>query len=129
MFDVLKQSVLSSIALASVTRDKIDEVVEEVRSRAQLSEQEVDEFRAEVDRRRDEAAAVLEQQIDQQIDHAFIQLGIVKAGANKLSEEASGALRQFIDERVDAALSQARIARTEEIEALVKRVELLEKKS
>ncbi len=55
MFEVLKQSVFVSLGLASLARDKVDELATEVSRRAKLSEAETTEFREELARRTEAA--------------------------------------------------------------------------
>ena len=77
MFDVIKQSIFAGLGLASLARDKAEELATEISRRASLSEKDATEFVAEFMRRRDEAQRDLQTEIDHRIDHAFIQLGIV----------------------------------------------------
>jgi polyhydroxyalkanoate synthesis regulator phasin len=128
MFEVLKQSVFTSIGLASLTKDKIADLITEVTKQADLTEQQAKEFKEEVDRRSDEARHDLTAQVDQQIDHAMIQLGLIKNESRKAADTAGDALRSFVDQRVDEALQRAGVARTEDVDSLTQRLELLEKK-
>ncbi len=128
MLDSLKQAVYTSLGLASMTSDKISEAIRELTKQAGLTEKEIQEFTAEIGRRSAEAKTQIEQQIDQQIDHAFIQLGLIKSGIRQTAGAASSSLQQLIDERIDAALERLGIARTEDIQSLLQRVERLEKK-
>ena len=126
MFDILKQSVFASLGLASLARDKAEELVGEISRRAKLSEKEANEFRDELMRRREAAQKDIEAEIDQRINHAFIQLGILKAGARKSVEAARAELQTFIDRRIDEALKRLEVARSEDVQSLLSRVELLE---
>ena len=128
MFDVLKQSVFTSIGLASLAKERVGELVSEVARNAELTEQEAEDFRAEVDRRAEEARTQLSELIDKQIDHAMIQVALAKGEAVQAAGTAANALLQLIDDRVDAALEKLQVARTEEVDALLRRVELLEAK-
>jgi polyhydroxyalkanoate synthesis regulator phasin len=129
MLDSLKQAVYTSLGLASMTSDKISEAIRELTKKADLTEKEIQEFTAEVARRSGEAKKQIEQQIDHQIDHAFIQLGLLKSGIRQTADAASSSLQQMIDERIDAALERLGIARLEDIQSLTQRVEQLEKKA
>jgi polyhydroxyalkanoate synthesis regulator phasin len=128
MFDILKQSVFASLGLASLARDKAEELVSEISRRAKLSKEEANEFRDELMRRRDAAQKDFEAEIDRRIDHAFIQLGLLKAGAIKSAEAASDEVQNFIDRRIAEALKRLEVARTEDVQSLLSRVELLERK-
>jgi hypothetical protein len=79
---------------------------------------------AEVEEARQELTAV----IDQQINSAMIQMGLLKGEARKVTDSAHDAFRTFVDQRVDEALRRISAARTEDVESLTHRLELLEKK-
>ena len=128
MFDVLKQSVYASIGLASLTGEKITELVNEVTAKSELSEQEIKDFAAELGKRSEKARAELKALIDQQIDHTMIQMGLIKAEGRKVADEANNALQTFVDQRVDEALERVGVARLEDVTALTRRLELVEKK-
>ncbi len=128
MFDVLKQSVFTSIALAGMTREKVSDVVAEVAKQAKLSEQQAREFQEEVSRRSDQARKELTEQIDHQIDHALIQLGLVKSEARKTAETVNDSLKALIDSRIDEALKRLSVARSEDLAALDGRLKLMEDK-
>jgi poly(hydroxyalkanoate) granule-associated protein len=127
MLDLLKQSIFTSVGLACLAREKVEQLAAEVAHRAQLSEQEANDFQAQLVRRAEQAQQDLRAEIDQRIDHAFIQLGILKAGVRKAGESARGELQTPMDQRIDAALQRLGIARADEVEALTHRIELLEK--
>jgi polyhydroxyalkanoate synthesis regulator phasin len=128
MFETLKQTVFASVGLASLTKEKVEGVMAEVARRAKLSEAEANELQKDVAERVEKARQELGVEIDRRIDQAFIQLGILKAGVKHGTESAASAVRRAIDQTSDAAFQQLALARTEDIEALTKRVELLEKK-
>lgn len=128
MFDLIKQSLYLGMGFASLTREKLTELGKEISARAQLSQEQTQQFQEELVNKAAEARRDLESEIDRRVDHAFIQLGIVKSGVAKVSEQARHELEALIDERIDKLLSSLRVARCEDIEALKSRVELLEKK-
>src|SRR5262249_7487904 len=127
MFDVLKQSIFTSVGLACLAREKVEQLAADVARHAELSEQEANDFQAELVRRVEQAKQELGSEIDQRIDHAFIQFGILKAGVRKAGESAQGELQTLMDRRIEAALQRLGIARADEVEALSRRLELLEK--
>ncbi len=128
MFDLLKQSVYLGMGFASLTRDKLMEMGKEISSRAELSQEQSKQFQDELVQKASEARQDLEAAIDRRVDHAFTQVGIVKAGIDKVSGQAKHGLETLIDERLSKMLTSMRIARTEDVESLLARVELLEKK-
>jgi polyhydroxyalkanoate synthesis regulator phasin len=128
MFEVLKQSILTSIGLAGLTREKVTELVAEVAQQAKLTEQQAREFQDEVDRRSEEARKELTELVDRQIDHALIQMGLIKAQGRKAAEAAGDVFREFIDQRIDEALVRIGVAKSEDVISLFNRLDLLEKK-
>lgn len=127
MLDFIKQAVYTSIGLAGMAGDKMNDAVRELAKKADWTEHEIEEFSAEVGRRSQEAQKSIEAQIDKQIDHAFIQLGLIKSSVRQSADAAADSLQQLIDERIDSAFERLGIARREDIEALLHRVERLEK--
>ena len=128
MFEVLKQSVFTSIGLAGLTREKISDLVGEAAQQVELTEQQASEFKEEVGRRSEEARTELTALIDLQIDHALIQMGLIKAEGRKAAESAGDTFREFIDQRIDEALNRIGAARSEDVTSLTHRLDLLEKK-
>ena len=128
MFETLKQTVFASVGLASLTKEKVEAVIAEVAQRAKLSEAEAAELQKDIADRVEKARQELGAEIDHRIDQAFIQLGIIKAGVKHGTEVAAAAVRTAIDQSSDLAFQQLSVARMEDIEALTRRVELLEKK-
>ena len=128
MFDLIKQSLYLGMGVACLTREKLVELGKEISARAQLSQEQSQQFQDELIKKGIDARHDLESEIDRRVDHAFIQLGIVKSGIVKVSEQARHDLETLIDERLDKLLGSMRVARCEDLEALTSRVELLEKK-
>jgi polyhydroxyalkanoate synthesis regulator phasin len=127
MLEAIKQSIFTGIGAASLTQEKITEVVQELAKHLPLTDQQAKEFREEITRRSETARKELGQQIDSQIDHAFIQVGLAKNELRRAAESTSGAITQLIDERIQAAFERMGVAGTEDVEALKHRIELLEK--
>ena len=128
MFDLIKQSLYLGMGFASLTRDKLVDLGKEISTRAQLNQEQSKQFEDELLKKADEARNNLASEINRSVDRAFIQLGIVKSGVTKVSEQAKAELEAFVDDRLNKMLSSLRVARTEDVEALTSRVELLEKK-
>lgn len=128
MLELIKQGIFSSIGVASLTQDKVAEIVTELGKHIPLTEQQAKDFADEVNRRSDQARQELGQQFGQQVDHAIIQMGLVKNEIRKATETASDSIQRIIEDRVRSALDSIGAGSTDEIEALKKRVELLEAK-
>ena len=127
MFDILKQAVYTGIGLASLTKDKAEQLAQEVARRAKLTVQESNEFQADLVARAEQARKDLVEEIDQRINHAFIQVGIIKAGVKKETEAVGNEVRSFIDARIDEALQRLGVARLEDVQALSIRLDALER--
>jgi polyhydroxyalkanoate synthesis regulator phasin len=127
VFDVLKQSVYASIGLASLTGDKITELVNEVTQRSELTDQEIKEFAEELGQRSAKAREELKTLIDKQIDHAMIQMGLMKAEGRKVAQETKDTFQTYVDERIDETLQRMGVARSEEVVSLERRLDLPEK--
>ena len=128
MFNVLKQSVYASLGLANVTREKVADLIAEVAQESELTEQQIQEFQEEVSRRSDEARKELTALIDKQIDHAMIQMGILKGEGRKAAESAGSTLQTFVDSRIDEALRRIGLAKAEDVDELAQRIAALEAK-
>ena len=128
MFDLMKQSLYLGMGFASLTREKLTELGKEISTRAQLSQEQTQQFQEELANKAAEARRDLESEIDRRIDHAFIQLGIVKSGVMKVTEQGRHELDAIIDARLDKLLTSLKVARCEDVDALKSRVELLETK-
>jgi polyhydroxyalkanoate synthesis regulator phasin len=128
MFDVLKQSVLASVGLALMTADKVAEFAADLAERSNWTKQQAHEFQEELGKRAEQARQDLQAEIDRRIDHAFIQLGIAKAGIKKDVEEASAKGQSAIEQSLEKALERLGIARLEDVQALTKRIEALEQR-
>jgi polyhydroxyalkanoate synthesis regulator phasin len=129
MFETLKHSIFTSIGAASLTQEKIAEIVQEVAKHIPLTSDQAKEFSDEVTRRSTAARQDLEKQIDAKIDHAFIQMGLVKNELRKASETSSNTITQLIDARIEAALERLGIARSDELASLEERVSRLERRA
>lgn len=128
MFELVKKSLYVSLGLASLTKDKLQQLAQEVSREAKLTEEQGRAFHAELQQKANEAQRELEAAIDRRIDHALVQLGILKAGAKDLAGRAGEAAQAVATRGLDAALERLQVARKEDIEALTRRIELLERR-
>lgn len=126
--DLLKQAIFTSIGLASLAKDKAQQLAAEVSTRAKLSEQDARDFSAELSQRVDQARQELNAEVDKRIDSAMIQFGLVKAGVKKMGNEAATEAESFVDARLNEAFDRLGVARQEEIDSLKQRIERLEQK-
>lgn len=128
MIEFLKQTLLSTMGLASLTKEKAQQLAAEMGRLGNLSEQEKLKLQHDLAARGEEAQQALIAEIDRRIDHAFIQLGIIKAGVKKTEQQTVSNLRTTADAGIDEVLTRLKVARLEDIEALASRLDLLEKK-
>lgn len=124
----MKQSLFMGLGAACLARDKVEQFAADVSKRAEFTEAQAKEFREDLVRRGEEARKTMEAEIDRRIDHAFIQLGIVRADVTKKGEEAVGQMRSMVHAQTDAALDRLGLARKEDVQALMARIDLLERK-
>ncbi|MFN6105427.1 MAG: phasin family protein, partial [Planctomycetaceae bacterium] len=66
--DLLKQAIFTSIGLASLAKDKAQQLAAEVSNRAKLSEQDAKDFTEELNKRVDQARQELNAEVDKRID-------------------------------------------------------------
>lgn len=128
MLEVIKQGIFSSIGLASLTQDKVAEIVSEIGKHIPLSEQQAKDFTEEMNRRSEQARKDFGTHLDHQVDHALIQMGLVKNEIRKATESAGDAITRLIDERIRKALESVGAATADEVEALQQRLAILENK-
>lgn len=126
--DLLKQAIFTSIGLASLAKDKAQQLAAEVSNRAKLSEQDARDFTEELNKRVDQARQELNSEVDKRIDSAMIQFGLVKAGVRKIGSEATSEAESFVDARLNEAFERLKVARQEDIDSLQQRIERLEQK-
>lgn len=128
MFEVLKEAVFTSVGLASLTREKVEQLAAEVGRRAKLSESDLKAFQVELASRADQARREFQDEIDRRIDHALIQMGIIKAGVKREGEAIRQEISIAIDKRVEDAIQRLGVARADDLQALTIRLESLERK-
>lgn len=128
MMEAIKQGIFSTVGLASLTQEKISEIVAELGKHIPLTDQQARDFAEEMKRRSEQAKSEFGQQWDHQVDSALIQMGLVKNEIRKATESASDAVQRTVEDRVRGALDSIGAASAEEVDALKKRVEILEAK-
>jgi polyhydroxyalkanoate synthesis regulator phasin len=128
MFEIVKKSVYTGLGLASLTREKIEKFASDLSKEAQLSEEEGRRLHEELQLKAEESKEHLGAQIDERIDQALVQVGLVRAGVKRVADRTTDTLQQMVDKRVDQALERLGVARKEEVASLLQRIELLESK-
>jgi len=81
-----------------------------------LSKKERQNLQSDLVARGEEAQRLLNAETDRRIDHAFIQVGIVKAAVKQKGEETVSEMQATADASMDEILSRLRVARLEDVE-------------
>jgi polyhydroxyalkanoate synthesis regulator phasin len=79
MFELIKRAMFTGVGLASMTREKIEELAKEVSRQADLTEAEATKFQAELEKRAASAQEDLQNQIDQRVEQVTQRLGLGRA--------------------------------------------------
>jgi polyhydroxyalkanoate synthesis regulator phasin len=78
MIDALKRTLYTGVGLASLTRDKLVELGQEIARHANLTETQAAEFQNELLRKGEEARSHLESQIDRRVEQVLDRLGVAR---------------------------------------------------
>ena len=128
MNDSIRQALLAGLNLAGASAEKVAELAKDIAKDVQMTGEEFDEFQADLEKKAKEMQDDLKKQVDEQLDHAFVQIGILKAGAKRASEDAKSTFEQMVEDQFEELIDSLGLARRSEVEALEKRIELLEAK-
>jgi polyhydroxyalkanoate synthesis regulator phasin len=79
MFEVIKKAMFMGLGLATLSREKLEELSKEVAAKANLTEKQAAEFRAELEKKAEQARADFEAGIDRRMDTAIGRLGVAAA--------------------------------------------------
>lgn len=78
MIDVLKRALYTGAGIASLTREKLVELGEEISRQAELSESQAKELQEELIRKGAEAKHQFDSQIDQRVELVLSRLGVAR---------------------------------------------------
>ena len=79
MIDLIKKAMLTGIGVASLTKEKIEEVANEFVEKGKLPEQEGKKFVQEMLQKSDESKEDLKKQFDQMLESALGKMQLVRA--------------------------------------------------
>jgi polyhydroxyalkanoate synthesis regulator phasin len=79
MFDAAKQLLYTGIGIASLTREKLTELSQEIARQADLSETQAREFGEELQKKGEEARRGFEKEVDRMVEQAMVRLGVARA--------------------------------------------------
>jgi polyhydroxyalkanoate synthesis regulator phasin len=118
MFELVKKTLFLGFGLATLTKEKLEELGREVARQAQLNETKAREFQLELNTRAEQSRQALATEIDRRVDQAFGKVGVARS---KDMIEVAARLEAL--ERAVAELPKAA-----DLAALVARVEALEQR-
>ena len=78
MIDVMKKTLFTGIGLATLTKEKLQELGREVAEKAKLSEAQAQEFQEELESRADQAQRDLQATIDHRVEQALQRVGLAR---------------------------------------------------
>ncbi len=78
MIDVMKKTLFTGIGLATLTKEKLQELGREVAEKAKLSEAQAQEFQEELESRADQAQCDLQATIDHRVEQALQRVGLAR---------------------------------------------------
>jgi polyhydroxyalkanoate synthesis regulator phasin len=116
MFELVKKTLFLGFGLATLTKDKLEELGREVARQAQLNESKAKEFQLELNSRAEQSRQALAAEIDRRVDQAFGKMGLART--KDLHEIAARleALERAVAELPKAADLAALTARLERLE-------------
>lgn len=79
MFDIIKKALFTGVGLASMTREKIDELAKDLARHADLSEADAMKFQADLEKRAASAQEDLQAEIDRRVEQTTQRLGLARA--------------------------------------------------
>lgn len=78
MFDLIKQAMFTGLGLASLTKEKLEELGQDLSRHAKLSQEQATEFQAELTKRAQQAKSELETEIDKRVEQILHRLKLVR---------------------------------------------------
>ena len=97
MIDLIKKAVLTGIGIASLTKEKLEEISNDLIGKGKLTEQEGEKFLQEMQKRAEESRDALKNQTDKFVESALNRMQLAKASdLEKLQAEIEG-LRKEIE--------------------------------
>ena len=79
MIDLIKKAMFTGIGIASLTKDKVEEIAKEFVEKGKISEQEGKKLVDELLTRSDESKEAIRQQVDERIQLAFQKMNIARS--------------------------------------------------
>ena len=117
MLELVKKSLFLGFGLATLTKEKLEDLVREVARQAKLSESKARELQLELTNRAEQARQALGAEIDRRVDQAFAKVGVARSKDTTDIAARLEALERAVAElprAVDLAALAARVERVEQ---------------
>jgi polyhydroxyalkanoate synthesis regulator phasin len=117
MFELVKKSLFLGFGLATLTKEKLEDLGREVARQAKLSQSKAREFELELTNKAEEARQALGAEIDRRVDQTFAKVGVARSkDAIDLAARLAALERAVADlpKAADMALLAARLERLEQ---------------
>ena len=79
MLELVKKSLFLGFGLATLTKEKLEDLGREVARQAKLSESKARELQSELTNRAEQARQALGAEIDRRVDRAFAKVGVARS--------------------------------------------------
>ena len=97
MIDLLKKTILTGLGVASLTRDKIEQLGRELSDKGKMTEQEGEKFVEEMLKLAEESRASLQKQTEKVVESALAKMHLARAADMDELKQDSAALRAEIE--------------------------------
>ena len=117
MFELVKKSLFLGFGLATLTKEKLEELGREIARQAQLSETKAREFQVELTNKAEQSRQALGAEIDRRVDQAFAKMGVARSkDATDLAARLAALERAVAElpKAADLAVLTARVERLEQ---------------
>ena len=117
MLELVKKSLFLGFGLATLTKEKLEDLVREVARQAKLSESKARELQVELTNRAEQARQALGAEIDRRVDQAFAKVGVARSKhTTDIAARLEGVERAVAElpRATDLTLLAARVERLEQ---------------
>ena len=121
MLELVKNSLFLGFGLATLTKEKLEDLVREVARQAKLSESKARELQLELTNRAEQARQALGAEIDRRVGRAFAKMGVARSkDATDLAARLAALERAVAElpKATDLTLLAARVERLEQGDGL-----------
>ena len=117
MLELVKKSLFLGFGLATLTKEKLEDLVREVARQAKLSESKARELQLELTNKAEQARQALGAEIDRRVDQAFAKVGVARSKhTTDIAARLEGVERAVAElpRATDLTLLAARVERLEQ---------------